>query len=140
MEQKKEIKFVDSNLQTNHEYSLEELIEECKAKFIQLKKDFKISCEKDGFELTRYTLESSTEGDYYGGDYAKFAMIIYRTETDKEFAARISHNKKEAERRELQRKAAEAKELTKRLEEEKLMKDPDYLKLLELKKKFKGKE
>ena len=139
MEQKKEIRFVEDHLTTSYEYSIEELTARCIDIFDGLKEKYKLFCEKEGCEFTRYTIESTAEGGYYGDYSAEFKLITYRTETDKEFTARISHNKKEAERREIQRKAAEAKELTKKLEKEELMKDPEYLKLLELQKKFKGK-
>ena len=55
------------------------------------------------------------------------------------FRAFLDRQLKEEESKELKRKAQEARELTKKLEQKRLMKDPDYLKLLELKEKFKGK-
>lgn len=132
-----EVFYLDYRLSTNHEYTLEELNKQCNDYWILIQEQHKSVMQKEGYQLTRFTLEVVHESGYYNDDgSAEFNMKIYRTEKDKEYEQRLSTIKKERERRKIEKLAKEAKEFTKRIEHEKRMKDPEYIKLLELQKKF----
>lgn len=136
MEDKKEVKYNNCYLSTNTEYSLEELTKECENNFNQYYSSSEADRIKKGFKLTRYTIEASEEDGYYGDYSASFIQQIYRTETDQEYSDRISKNEKEMQKRERERLMREAVAFTKKKELEKLQKDPEYKKFLELKQKF----
>ena len=136
---KKEVLFYNRDLDTNTEYSLEELTKLCKDYWKDSLELHKEDMKRQGYTVNRYTIQALYESGYYNDGYTQFRINYYRSETDKEYSIRLEREQKYKEKADLDKKAAEARAFTKKKEQEKLMKDPEYLKLLELKEKFKGK-
>jgi len=137
LDHKIEINYTTYSLETDEEYSLEKLTEECNKYKASLLENTKEQREIENYEITRFTLRSYAEGGYYGSYNAGFELKFYRTETDNEFKIRKEKLIKTQEAIELRKKADQAKEFTRKLEEKKLANDPEYQQFLKLKDKFK---
>ena len=128
---KQEVFYFDEFLEEDHEYSLEELMQACNDKFEEVKRR---QWQGKSVEITRFTLESTTESGYYGDSYARFKMRFYRLEFDKEEKDRIQREKEKLEEEHQKRIKQIEKDNKKKL----LAKDPEYMVFLQLKEKFKG--
>lgn len=142
MGDKVELKFFTSSLNTDFDYTIDELKEECEKALKMYKNDPShiANAKKGNYTfLDKYTIRAYTEYGYYGdSNYSNFEVQFYRTESDAEYQKRLKTELL------LKRKEAEAeaklreKERIKEEQRKKREADPDYKKYLQLQKKFRN--
>jgi len=117
----------------NEEITLEDFNKKVNDQIELAKKIFKENMELDNYELVKFALMLEKEYDDHNSN---LVLNVYRTETDKELKKRLESIKfrEEADRVRKEKKEENKKKKEKILEE--LNKNEEYLKFLELKKKF----
>lgn len=142
MKDKKELKFFTSYLKTDHEYTIDELKNECEEtlKIYKNNQEHVHAATKQNYiVLDKYTINSTLDYDYDSSTYPKFQIQFYRLESDEEYNNRLEKEKK---KKEAEEKLKIKKEEQRKIKEEKQRKkeeDPEYKKYLELQNKFKNK-
>lgn len=135
-------------LPIEEEISLEKLQETYEEQLKTWKIHNTTSSKGEVYDYCGWTVKAAMDYGYYNDNSVEFYMSIYRWETDSEFNYRYDRileeeerrKKREAEHAKLLKEREAAQKKKKALEDARMMellKDPEYLKLLELKKKFK---
>ena len=136
--EKELIKWFYTTIDNYTEYTLIDFKDICWAAIIsymqgrrQYNEGYIVSWDTNNISKVTISVEN---GDYDSG--AEFKINVYRFETDEEQRLRIVKVNKELAAEERRKKVLADKKREREEKEAELKKDPEYLKLLELKKKF----